>query len=450
MLPINNNQTSNYKAIQFLSGGEKEKIDWMLSNMEHNKAFIYKSENLTKIEKIKLLEKFKKLYINYRISWKGQPKECFENNIYGNKFKELKKIPLCVDLELASICDLACPHCFRQFIPTPDKIMDKKLAFKLIDEASLLGVPSMKFNWRGEPLLNPSTSEIINYAKKKGIVETIINTNATVLDIKTAKKIINSGLDTLIYSFDGGTKSSYEKMRPGRFKENKYELIIENIKNFSKLRKEMNSAFPRTKIQMVLTKDTRSEQNEFFELFKDYVDDVSVKQYSERGGKIKDIDDNFKNKLNIKFKKSIKNFDPSTSIMMDYKNNILVSNERIPCEQPFQRLLITYDGRASMCCYDWGVAHPVGVVDELANKVGNTEHNKVLKKSLKKEKSFELMNLKKTEYFNELPKKICSISNIWNGKEINKVRELHVKNKINDVKICEGCTFKDTYKWSKH
>ena len=31
-------------------------------------------------------------------------------------------------------------------------------------------------------------------------------------------KIINSGLDLMIYSFDGGTKKSYEKMRPGRFK----------------------------------------------------------------------------------------------------------------------------------------------------------------------------------------------------------------------------------------
>ena len=31
----------------------------------------------------------------------------------------------------------------------------------------------MKFNWRGEPLLNPSLPEIIDYAKK-GVLETII------------------------------------------------------------------------------------------------------------------------------------------------------------------------------------------------------------------------------------------------------------------------------------
>ena len=84
--------------------------------------------------------------------------------------------------------------------------MDKKLAFRLIDQASEMNVPSMKFNWRGEPLLNPELPEIISYAKSKGILETIINTNVTQLDTKLSKKIISSGLDLMIISFDGGSK----------------------------------------------------------------------------------------------------------------------------------------------------------------------------------------------------------------------------------------------------
>ena len=40
--------------------------------------------------------------------------------------------------------------------------------------------------------------------------------------------------------------------------------------------------------------------------------------------------------------------------MKDSKNNIYISNERLPCEQPFQRVLTTYDGKVGMCCYDWG------------------------------------------------------------------------------------------------
>ena len=66
-----------------------------------------------------------------------------------------KMTPLCVDIEVASICDLACPFCYREFVVTPDKIIDEKLCYNLIDQVADLGVPSMKFNWRGEPLLNP-------------------------------------------------------------------------------------------------------------------------------------------------------------------------------------------------------------------------------------------------------------------------------------------------------
>ena len=87
----------------------------------------------------------------------------------------------------------------------------------------------------------------------------------------------------MIYSFDGGTKNTYEKMRPGRFEKNNFDDIYKNIINFSKIKKKLNSPFPRTKIQMILTDETRKGQEEYFKLFKDIVDEVSVKQYTERG-----------------------------------------------------------------------------------------------------------------------------------------------------------------------
>ena len=52
-----------------------------------------------------------------------------------------------------------------------------------------------------------------------------------------SEDIIKSGLDIMIYSFDGGTKKIYEKMRPGRFSKNNFDDIYKNISNFSKIRK---------------------------------------------------------------------------------------------------------------------------------------------------------------------------------------------------------------------
>ena len=60
---------------------------------------------------------------------------------------------------------------------------------------------------------------------------------------------------------------------------------------FFKIKKKLNSPFPRTKIQMILTDETRKGQEEYFKLFKDIVDEVSVKQYTERGGNLSDLEE---------------------------------------------------------------------------------------------------------------------------------------------------------------
>lgn len=444
-------------AIKNLKGSDEEmRVSWMLKNMNENKTFKYLLESEKLENQNKLLKSLQERYKAYRSQWRDNPKFAIKNNLIGKKFNDSNLKPLCIDIETASVCDLACPHCYRQFIATPDKIMSKDLAFKIIDQASKLNVPSMKFNWRGEPLLNPSLPEIIDYAKKRGVLETIINTNATKLDYEMAKKIINSGLDLMIYSFDGGSKKSYEKMRPGRFKKNNFNEIYENILNFHKLKKKLKSAFPRTKIQMVLTEDTFAEQDEYFSLFKDIVDDVSVKQYTERGGKISDIGEEYLRSAcsNENIEGSNKNYvtkkiDPNAEIMKDSDGNLFISKGRLPCEQPYQRMLVTYDGRVSMCCYDWGSMHPVGYVDQLAIETGEKEYNKIKKKADEKAKGFDLMKLELPRIFNEPLKEVKTIQQIWYGDDINFVRTKHSKNLLEDVPICKGCPFKETYNWQK-
>ena len=443
------NEVSRKIAIENLSGGEKDRIKWMTSYMSSNKAFKYISLNKSKSEKEKLLKQFNNRYINYRKNWKNQPIESFNDKLYGQDFRNKRKTPLCFDIEVASICDLACAFCYRQYIATPDKIMKKELAFKLIDQASKLNIPSIKFNWRGEPLLNPKLPEIIDYAKKKGVLETIINTNATKLDEKMSEKIIKSGLDMMIYSFDGGTKDIYEKMRPGRFEKNNFDNIYQNILNFSKIRKKLNSPFPRTKIQMILTDETRKSQNEYFKLFKNIVDEVSVKQYTERGGNLNDLEEKFEGELKDRKDDLIEKYGNEAVLMKDSKNNIFISNERLPCEQPFQRLLTTYDGKVGMCCYDWGATHTVGYLDSHGYNSGKKEYEKVKEKADNKKKGFEMMNLEMPKKNNKPEEKVEDLESIWFGEHINKVRKAHIEGTAGSIDICKVCPFKETYKWKK-
>ena len=167
----------------------------------------------------------------------------------------------------------------------------------------------------------------------------------------------------MIYSFDGGSKKTYEALRPGRFKKNNFEQIIKNIRKFKSIRDQTYSKFPYTKIQMVLMESNRHEVESFKELFDDYVDEVTVTLYSERGGSLNDLPVDKKNKLeNYLFEN---NLPKNTPYMLDGEGSLFISHKRKTCKQIFQRLMVTYDGKVGMCCLDWGAKHNLGY---LSNK----------------------------------------------------------------------------------
>jgi MoaA/NifB/PqqE/SkfB family radical SAM enzyme len=423
-----------------------DRIEVMIDNMSKNKAYKLHLEKLnSKDLDGKILEEFKTRYKNYRQDWLKSPEKQYQKNKTFISEKTEIPNPLCVDIEIAAICDLACPHCFREAIMTPDKTISEKLFKKIIDSIAKLEVPSIKLNWRGEPLLHPKIIDFINYAKKNKILEIMINTNCTNLDTKMSEKLIDSGIDQIIFSFDGGTKETYNKMRPGRFKKNEFENVYNNIKNFSQIRKAKGSIFPTTKIQMVLTKETRNEVENFHKLFDEYVDDVTVIQYNERGGNLDEIDK--KNKDKIQNYLEDKNLDKNTPFMVTVDDKLYISEGRVPCPQLFQRLMVTYDGKVGMCCHDWGAQHCVGFLDEKAFNEDN-ELAKLEKSILENKKGFEL--LKKTRMpnkFNIPDKKISDLEKIWNGEELSRIRTCHSQNKVSGLDVCLKCTFKDTYDW---
>ena len=185
---------------------------------------------------------------------------------------------------------------------------------------------------------------------------------------------------------------------------------------------------------MIMTSETRNEINDFYKTFGTIVDDVTVTQYNERGGNLNDLDANTKNKLTNYLNEN--NLPLDTSYMVDIDKNIFISKKRKPCEQIYQRLMITYNGRVGMCCHDWGAQHGIGYISQDA-----FEEDKKFKEvfgKINEKKGFELMpNAKLPTKFNEPKKSIDKIENIWKGKELNTVRNAHENDKVNSVEVCK-------------
>jgi len=402
------------------------------------------SENSSRCDAHELQES---RYIQYRENWRLSPKRAFDLGEKNINYQKIQPFPLCVDIEIAAVCDLACPFCFRQSIVTADKIMRFEDFEHIINQVAEMKVPSIKLNWRGEPLLHPQIFEMIKLAKKLGILEIIINTNATKLDDETSRRLIESGLDRMIFSFDGGSKETYEKMRPGRFSENNFESVYSNIVNFRIIRDSLGAFWPRTQIQMIVTEETKNEQKKFISLFREHVDFVSVKPYTERGGALTEVPEITRRRID-EIRADLE-LEDEVEFRWDIEENLYISTGRLPCEQPFQRLMITYDGVVSMCCYDWGSSYPVGyALDRAFEK--NRDIEKV-QKSIEVQKSgFKLMaNAKVAKPLIEIEKRSQRLVEIWNGKEIESVRKAHVLGDLSEVKICKNCKFKETYSWQK-
>jgi len=422
-----------------------DRVKFMENNMFENMAYkLYLEKIGSNDEDLKILDEFKKRYKKYRLDWILSPSEQYQKNKIFNKETTIPN-PLCVDIEIAAICDLACPHCYRESIMTPDKTISEELFKKVIDAVVKLDVPSIKLNWRGEPLLHPKIINFIEYAKKNKILEVMINTNCTNLNTEMCEKLIDSGIDHIIFSFDGGTKETYNKMRPGRFRKNNFNEIYNNIRQFSEIKKKRGSLFPTTKIQMVLTKETRSEVESFYNLFNGFVDDVTVIQYNERGGNLEEIKEISRTRIQDWIKN--KNLVSDTPFMVTVDEKIFLSKGRKPCPQLFQRLMITYDGKVGMCCHDWGAQHCIGYLDKRAFNE-KIEIEKLEKSILNNKKGFELLRkTSRPRVYNSPKPKVSNLNEIWHGDDLNKVRSIHSKKKLEELDVCKNCTFKDTYEW---
>lgn len=243
------------------------------------------------------------------------------------KFNWVGDFPPHLDIELADACNLRCVMCVQgigEGVPNAG-YMDTEFAKKLIDQGAKHGLRSIKLNWRGESGLHKDLPEIIAYAKKAGVLDVQMNTNAIPFSPERIRKVIEAGLDRVIISIDGATKETYEKIRVRA----KWETLVRNVQAFSTIRKELGRSTPFIRVQMVRMQDNAHEVAEFMEMWKPWVDDIRISDVSNRGQGQMSVGDQ-------------------------------VPVARAQCPQPWQRMIVARDGKVAPCCSDWGQEFVIG------------------------------------------------------------------------------------------
>jgi radical SAM protein with 4Fe4S-binding SPASM domain len=180
--------------------------------------------------------------------------------------------PLSLAIESTAKCNLFCPMCPRENIYFPPRDMDIALFRKIIDEAKDYLEFAVPYGV-GEPLLNPEIFDMIAYCRRLK-VPSGISTNATILNEESSRKLIESGLDYIIFAFDGATKESFETYRKGA----NFEKVRQNILKFLEVKKRLGSGIFCI-IQMVALKDNRKEIPDLIRMWRvEGVDEIRIKK----------------------------------------------------------------------------------------------------------------------------------------------------------------------------
>jgi len=147
---------------------------------------------------------------------------------------------LCIDV--SNKCNLQCPFCptGRREPGRGKGNISLSLFRSILDELGPDALTLELFNW-GEAFFNPDLPALIEYAHRKRLV-TIISSNLSFrLKEEYIRSIIRAGLTYLTASIDGWDQQSYQVYRRG----GKFELVLDNLRAFVRLRREMSTEFPR-------------------------------------------------------------------------------------------------------------------------------------------------------------------------------------------------------------
>lgn len=264
-------------------------------------------------------------------------------NIYDNEeFKTVlqhknnsPKFPFLVDVELTNYCNLKCIFCGQQAMKRDKGFMSKEVLNKVVDECSKYKTPIRFIRW-GEPFLHPNIIDFCQYIKSKSLYLHITN-NGLAIKEDDMKALIDIGLDSLIFSFQGATKEQYEVVRNNH----RYDELKANIIKMIEIREDRPKPF--IHISSTMTNESEEEIDKFVKYWGNIVDSVGIG----------------KTNLSKLSSSQINSFE--TIGKLDYlKKQETIKKCYKPCAEVYQKLSIDWDGKVSCCCGDYDNFMTVG------------------------------------------------------------------------------------------
>ena len=296
--------------------------------------------------------------------------------------KTLEEWPGALLIDITNRCNAKCVWC-----PNPDLThvgaMDMDVYRKIIDDYGSRG-GVVTFGTFGEPLMDKHMKERIEYLKRYPKIHKIeVLTNGFFLNDKMVPLLVEHGVGVDI-SLDELDKQTFEDVKKMSF-----DVVRDNIVNFLEINSKASRPVPvNIRIKTLKTVEETLAQ-ELFKIIASH--DCSVVLNS--------IDDNIISNWAGKLDKEafIKEYEISSPDKTRYTHKRFNQTNVAPCTQLWKWMVVYWDGSVVLCCADMFSRSIVG--DLTSN----------------------------------------SITEIWNGPDLKKLRGQMVNRQRFEVPICQDC-----------
>jgi len=269
-------------------------------------------------------------------------------------------------VEVTNACNLRCIMCYNRRMKRKKGFMDMDTYKLVLENAKEIGIKMVALYTIGESFLHPRIFDFIKLAKEMGFKYVYITTNGIPLNEEKIKKIFESGLDSIKFSIDAASKETYEKLRPG----GNFDMLYRNIKILKEMRDRKKSKL-KIYASFLLTNKNYHELKKFKEFWKGLIDEVVITVVS--------------NQSNLQTKE----FD---ELVPEKIKNMMVRKEQC-CNLPWNRIVVTYDGKFTICSEDFEAELVYGDI-----------HKESMKEAWNNEKMRRFRLMLKTGNFDLIPR----------------------------------------------
>jgi len=258
------------------------------------------------------------------------------------KFENLPPFPRLIDIEATNACNFRCLMC-----PTGNRSMKRKTGMmsqetfdKILDECAKWNCAIRWVQW-GENDMHSDLFAHIRAAHDRGVL-THLNTNGSKLTPERIRELIDTGLDSIKFSFQGVDQQSYKEMRNTDF----FEELIQVISNFHAARGD--SPVPYIQLSTTIT----------------YEDEETVAEFRRRTEPIADLVSIGRTVFDNLDLSAVRLKPEEIERLHKLKSQESVIKVHPECPEVFDKMSIFWDGAVSACCADADKKMPIGDVNQ--------------------------------------------------------------------------------------